>query len=367
MIRPHGWNVHVAFWFLGLINNFTFVLLNTAAEDILKGYAGIILTCTVIPGFLGKLFFSSFAHKLPYLGRIIVVSVSCSACSLIVALASSISAKLCAIVVQSAIGCLGEISFLALTSKYSETTVGAWSSGTGGAGIAGAGLYVVFTQVFGLTSSATLMACAGLPLVTIAIYRSVLETEFEPLSNAEDGVEEGHISQKQYFYTLLTVYMIPLATVYFSEYAINQGVLGTLTKFKDEKDHDASRTYSQLQFVYQIGVFASRSSIKIIRIRALWVLAVLQFANFLILTLSSIYGLLPSFKVAIMLVLWEGLLGGLTYVNAFFRLRTEAPPAIKEWALATASVADATGTSLAALLSIWLEQAILHFRAANPT
>lgn len=369
----HSWKVNAAFWTLGLINNFTFVLFLSAAEDILTGYAGVILFLTVVPGLLSKTLFSFYAERIPYLVRIIAVATSSTLCSLAVALSPQISTKLLAIVVQSAIGALGEISYLALTSRFHESSVGAWSSGTGGAGIAGAGAYVVFRDVFSFSSRTTLVVCSPLPLLMIVIYRAALSntSQYQAVQGNESMDSDpqsdygNRLSRRQYFRTLFLTYMIPLSGVYFGEYTINQGVLGTLSEFTDGKKHNSANLYRKYQFVYQVGVFISRSSIQLIQINSLWILPILQILNLIILTLSSMYTLLPSFAVAVLIVLWEGLLGGLTYVNAFFKLRNEAPLHLKEWALATATVADATGISVAAIASIWLEHHILRFRGVQ--
>jgi len=84
-MADQSWKVYVAFWTLGLINNFTFVLFLSAAEDILKGFAGVILLCTVVPGLISKILFSLYAEKLPYLARIVAVACSSTVCSLVVA------------------------------------------------------------------------------------------------------------------------------------------------------------------------------------------------------------------------------------------------------------------------------------------
>lgn len=53
--------------------------------------------------------------------------------------------------------------------------------------------------------------------------------------------------------------MLPLTTVYFAEYAINQGVSPNLT-FSRELIPKAD-DYVYYQFLYQVGVFISRSSV----------------------------------------------------------------------------------------------------------
>lgn len=364
---------NASFWILGLVNNFTFCVFITAAEEIIKGYAGLILFCTVVPGFVTRLAFSLYVERIPYAFRITVVSLSSAFFILVVALSSSVPVQLLSLALQAAIGALGEISFLALTSRFSKSVVGAWSSGTGASGIAGAGTYVLLRNVFGLSSAQTLIACSWIPLILIVIYQGVLvnSQSFErvPSGGKHEGghtaaEEEGRpsITERVFFPTLFWKFMLPLAVVYFAEYTINQGVLGTLTEFKNDKQYEVETIYTQLQFTYQIAVFFARSSTYFFKVHAIWVLPILQMLNLGILALSSMFVLLPSATVAFAIVFWEGLLGGLTYVNSFYRIRTETPSHLVEWALGTATVGDAAGISLAAIVSIWLESAIKNFR-----
>lgn len=254
-----------------------------------------------------------------------------------------------------------------------------WASGTGGAGIAGAGIYVVARNWYNWSAETTLVVCSVVPLFMIFIYLLVLAPRvgFQMLSSEEqtehDVQKEEQLHQqdlrdelftkREYLPRLFFTYMLPLSLVYFAEYTINQGVLGTLTVFRDAKSHQVESTYRGLQFAYQIAVFVSRSSIHLIKLPVLWPLPVLQLVNLVILTLSSLFVWLPNLSVAYIIVVWEGLLGGLTYVNAFYRLRKETPPYLREWALSTTTIGDAAGVSLAAFVSVWLESAIMSFRA----
>ena len=49
----------------------------------------------------------------------------------------------------------------------------------------------------------------------------------------------------------------------------------------------------------------------------------LQMGNFAFFFCEAVFQFLPSFWLMIVLVLWEGLLGGATYVNAFYHIAKE--------------------------------------------
>ena len=56
--------------------------------------------------------------------------------------------------------------------------------------------------------------------------------------------------------------------------------------------------------------------------------------NFAFFFCEAVYQFLPSFWLMVVLVLWEGLLGGATYVNAFYHIAKE----VSTWAITTHDV-----------------------------
>ncbi|PNI10668.1 CLN3 isoform 42, partial [Pan troglodytes] len=69
-------------------------------------------------------------------------------------------------------------------------------------------------------------------------------------------------------------YIVPLVVVYFAEYFINQGLFELLFFRNTSLSH--AQQYRWYQMLYQAGVFASRSSLRCCRIRFTWALALLQ-------------------------------------------------------------------------------------------
>ncbi|MEE6526517.1 hypothetical protein FKM82_027199, partial [Ascaphus truei] len=68
--------------------------------------------------------------------------------------------------------------------------------------------------------------------------------------------------------------MAPLSIVYFAEYFINQGLFELMYFPNISMSH--SEQYRWYQMLYQAGVFVSRSSLRCLRIRKIWLLSVLQ-------------------------------------------------------------------------------------------
>jgi battenin len=87
---------------------------------------------------------------------------------------SSIAVKLIGVVLASLSSGGGESSFLSLTHYYGHVSLASWSSGTGAAGLVGAGAYLIATTWIGWSVSGTLFACASLPLIMLAAFFVVL-------------------------------------------------------------------------------------------------------------------------------------------------------------------------------------------------
>ncbi len=150
--------------------------------------------------------------------------------------------------------------------------------------------------------------------------------------------------------------MLPLLLVYIAEYTINQGVTPSLlfplpsTPFKEYRSF-----YPTYAFLYQLGVFISRSSSPFIRLRSLYIPSILQILNLALLSLHSVYFFLPSIYLVFIVIFWEGLLGGAVYVNTFAKIMDEKEGEEREWSLGATSVSDSGGIMVASLLGMVIE------------
>jgi battenin len=104
--------------------------------------------------------------------------------------------------------------------------------------------------------------------------------------------------------------------------------------------------------VYQIGVFISRSSINYIQIRRIAMFPILQFANVIILLTQIFFGYIPSIWIIFLIIFWEGLLGGVTYVNVYNVVSVDIEKNNREFAISVVSIADTVGIAIAGFLSI---------------
>ncbi|KAL2265837.1 hypothetical protein VTJ83DRAFT_6937 [Remersonia thermophila] len=439
--------VVVAFWLFGLINNILYVLVLSAAQDLVGSSVpkGVVLLADVMPSFLTKLVAPYFIHRVPYAVRILAFFALSTVGMLVVSFAPGgtldevgpdgvsggtfgVVVKLFGIVLASLSSGGGELSFLGLTHYYGHASLAAWGSGTGGAGLIGAGLYVFLTSVLGLSVRGSLLVSAVLPTVMLVAFFGVLpkgplmgrNKGYEAVADMEEEEEGGErddrfddipagaaasgllapgpsVAATAYEHThhhghhhrgskgsssssssssfwanvrrakaLFIPYMVPLLLVYVAEYTINQGVAPTLLFPLDESPFGEYRAfYPFYGFLYQLGVFISRSSTPFIRIHNLYLPSLLQVANLVLLTLHALFNFIPSVYLVFLVVFWEGLLGGAVYVNTFAEIMERVPPEDREFSLGATSVSDSGGICVAGFVGMALEVWLCRWQVSH--
>ncbi len=159
----------------GLINNVLYVIILSAALDLVGPDVpkAIVLLADILPSFVIKLCAPYFIHLVPYSYRTLLFAAISSWGMLLIALAppytdgGTITAKMAGVVLASLSSGAGELSFLGLTHYYGPFSQAAWGSGTGAAGLIGAGYYSITTTTIGLSVKTSLLASSVLPLVMV--------------------------------------------------------------------------------------------------------------------------------------------------------------------------------------------------------
>uniref|UniRef100_A0A7N4Q1H6 Battenin n=1 Tax=Sarcophilus harrisii TaxID=9305 RepID=A0A7N4Q1H6_SARHA len=346
----------------------------SAAHDILKHQTApennshAVLLADILPTLIIKLLAPLGLHLLPYSPRVILCGVCAAGSFLLVAFSQEVMTSLSGVVLASISSGLGEITFLALTAFYPSEVVSWWSSGTGGAGLLGALSYLGLTLV-GLSPGNALISMLGIPVLLLATYFLLLKSP-DSLASQRDEVFgsstqqpliAGENSKPNFNLSLsfsdrwnvfkgLLKYIVPLALVYFAEYFINQGLFELLFFRNTSLNH--AQQYRWYQMLYQAGVFVSRSSLHCCHFRFIWILAVLQFLNLGFLMAAVWFGFLPSIYLVFLIILYEGFLGGAAYVNTFHNIAVETQDEHREFAMATACIADTLGISLSGALAL---------------
>ncbi|GAA5842065.1 hypothetical protein JCM5353_003491 [Sporobolomyces roseus] len=391
-----------SFFLFGTLNNVLYVVILSAALDLVDKAAtpkGLILFVNIAPALLVKLCWPYFVPGQPrYKARV----TSCSALSfigiLVVALSNTLFFRLLGISIASFSSGLGEMTYLQLATVYGSLTidrepqngdgreadlggkaVGWFSSGTGAAGLIGAGLWWVLR---GLGVRIGLLICSFLPLCMALTYFFLLpslasfrptsifsnpDTPYSAIPTLDDDATSDSsslladddqvlqrveheldklpgLTTKEKFELakpLFVRFMLPLFFVYMAEYTINSGVAPTLLyeipnpqespvlslMIKNLRDY-----YPLWQLLYQTFVFISRSSLSIFHLPPLplSLLPLPTLVQLLILSLTILesttsifvrwFGEQGATWITIVLVCCEGLAGGAAYVNVFYRL-----------------------------------------------
>lgn len=387
-----------------------YVIILSAALDLVGPGVpkGVVLLADVIPSFGVKLCAPYFIHVVPYSIRILLFVGLSATGMLLIALTPSytdggtITIKMAGVILASLSSGGGELSFLGLVHYYGPFSLAAWGSGTGGAGLIGAGAYALATTSLGLSVRTTLLASACLPAVMLVSFFLILplgplrshsqkqrhntgswtedqsddidREQREGLLSPDEVPKPVFGSQSKASTTwsafrhnlarakrLFFPFMLPLLLVYVAEYTINQGVSPTLLfPLKESPFHHFRAFYPTYNAIYQAGVFISRSSTPFLRVHNLYLPSFLQVANLALLTCHAISNFIPSVYIIFAIIFWEGLLGGLVYVNTFAEISDTVPKEDREFSLSATTVSDSGGICIAGFISmafeVWLCQ-----------
>lgn len=399
---PH--RVFASFLIFGLVNNILYVVILSAAIDLVGASTpkAVVLLSDIVPALLIKLASPLFIHLISYDKRISTIVGLSFFGMLIISLSgeAAVGVKVTGIAMASLSSGIGEVSFLQLTHYYHEQdSIGGFSMGTGAAGILGSFIFLLLTSIIGISTRVSLLMFAIIPFMfPVAFYvllpkpsnqglYELLPTE-EPFISTQGGdfeeystsfdtrfpnislqtIEAHIINTIANIKPLVVPYMIPLCSVYIAEYTINQGISPTLLFPLNEVPHwlisSYRDTYVVYGFVYQLGVFVSRSSATFgVRFHHLYVLSGLQVANAGIAILQSLYTKpFPELWLLLLFSFYEGLLGGLLYVNTFLSVSEQVPKMQREFSMGCVGISDSLGIMIAGCINWWLEQKLCQFQ-----
>ncbi|CAD5206855.1 unnamed protein product [Bursaphelenchus okinawaensis] len=289
---PSGWGNLMAFWILGLCNNFAYVIMLSSAKDILdmdnkvnstdpdrcipdmskfqcnKISTGAVLLADIIPSLIIKFMAPVLLYMLAYNVRIVFTVFLMVSSFVVVAISTNVALALFGVTLASFGAGLGEVTFLALSSNFNNDVISSWSSGTGGAGVFGALTYAMLTErtLLNLSPKTSLIIMLVVPAIFFLTYWKMLispsivhkavfwkpqsyvvpatvrsrsssgEHEEDRLIEHSDEEEDEAlplVNEDENLTLLgkvrpLLKFMVPLATVYLGEYFINQGLLELL-------------------------------------------------------------------------------------------------------------------------------------------
>ncbi|KAJ7057155.1 batten's disease protein Cln3 [Mycena amicta] len=424
-----------SFFLFGLINNVLYVIILSAALDLVPPSTpkGIIAFCNIAPALVAKVGWPYLLKgQIRYTRRLVGCCLLSALGMLVVAFFDSLFMRLLGIGLASFSSGLGELTFLQLSTTYSPPSVagrsvGYFASGTGAAGLVGAGLW---WEVRGFGVRVGVGLSSIMPVIIPLTYffllprpadflpsssayedrSSAATSRYTPLATADDdivGEEDGSSGLKHpVFLTpsdkwrlvrpMLLRYMLPLFCVYLFEYTINQGIAPTLLypvpaatehPFLSKIIHSIRDYYPLWQLVYQTTVFLSRSSISIgvppLPARLLSLPAIIQFGIFLTLTFESALGVFPSdsdeawsIVFVFLLISLEGICGGSAYVNVFYRINQDPPSPDtahdiertrqeREFKIGSVGFSDSSGILFASIFAVPMEVALCRHQVSR--
>ncbi|EJU01293.1 batten's disease protein Cln3 [Dacryopinax primogenitus] len=419
----------LSFWLFGLINNVLYVIILSAALDLVPPSTpkGIIAFANIAPAMVSKVVWPyALKGKIRYAQRVWGCTLLSVGGMIIVAAGESLTMRLIGIAIASFSSGLGELTWLQLSTSYNSSGedrrgLGYFASGTGAAGLVGAGLWWML-RALGVREGVGISSV--LPFVIPLAYHLLLPKPAAlaslsssentsntyaslPTEDAEDvGIEADALESKVISSALtgrdkwvlvkplMLRYILPLFCVYTFEYTINQGIGPTLVypvpsplehPFLAQLITSVRDYYPLWQLVYQSFVFFSRSSLSLglppLPYVYLPLPSFLQFLILLTLAYEAYHGILSSSPdsdsgvlLVFVLIACEGICGGLAYVNAFYHVSQEtASPSEspdperskqeREFRIGSIGFGDTSGILLASLIAMPTEVALCNAQA----
>lgn len=360
------------FCLIGLINNLGSVLIITCSQQFAKNlnnpelialYPMAIIACSS----LSRVLNSKFCLRLNYIFRVILLSIyflvgylSLFTILKIVDGDENFSKLLafCLSLIPSLImgtgQAFGEANILGYLRTFPEGYVSGWSSGTGFAGVVGAGISLLFKiykiktmYLYLFVSPVTIIYFSMFYIATIMKGKADKENEAR-ISKVQPIDEEANKETKEVVETNITdvkenktmscanfkegfmkgkKFIINLALVYYLEYTILTGFGERVSKFKYVKDDRFSDyLYEYFCVCYQFGVLCSRSSLFIVKkIPYVEIYTICQGINYIMWIIEVETGYITIWWILFLHLIIVGLFGGASYVGCFhFLLETKS-------------------------------------------
>ena len=396
----------------GAINNYFYVLVNSAAQSLCtefhrEAWIGAILWCNIAFGLVARLINMTITEKFRL--RIVVNTLLNVVGLGGIVLSLHLGTRyfwlcLVAIIFIGTASSFGESVVLCYLKKFPSELVGAWSSGTGFAGVLGTLSYAFFkTDALQLRDvniftyvSPLLLVYLLLFFVVIKIPEGVQEDEQQqdetkeqtqaheqqggesaPLLGGESGINahpadteavpEHETTCERIGRCIRYVWWpsLNLILVYFFEYVACMG--GSNRAQGGDWRHSPNwfirESYVILNLSYQIGVLISRSSLSLVKIKHVEILSIIQLCNMVFwLVQASIHFVqgYPLIWVLFLHMVFTGLMGGASYVNVFYLVlhNRTVPPRDRELATNIAALSNTFGITMAAVAILILEMAL---------
>ncbi|EKE42796.1 BTN1 protein, putative [Entamoeba nuttalli P19] len=415
-----GWDYYrnyIGFFIIGTINNINFVVVNSAASSLCSFFKAdkwnpLILWCNVFAGLILRILNILFLYKIPIKIRLLFSTifnlvglfgmVLCILLQEYTQTTSFIFFGLCLfmILIIGGVQSFAESVILSYSGRFPPEMVNGWSSGTGFAGVAGSGLYLFFT---GLNIPNTISFTCLTPFCVIyaIVFFFMIKPEVsrneeqqilindtnndrkqekehneydsikEELKNELDLMideqkEEGTFLEKLKSGIKMTWWLgTNLTLIYFFEYVINPGAI--YVAFNKEKSEESNNFfiknfYEVLAFCYQLGVFISRSSLPLFKIKPVWILTIIQCVLCIFMSIQgNLHFMYNEWGIWLMIVIMlvVGLVGGSGYVQVMYWILTkQMKKEQRELGISFVTILNTLAVLASSLLSLLLNETL---------
>lgn len=386
------------------------MLVNSAGQRLCaqfhaENWIGAILWCNISFGLVARL-----VNMFLLEGTSFKIRIVCAGTGTLIGLGGIVSSILLghnffwlcllAIIFVGTASSFGESVALCYLKLFPSQLVGAWSSGTGFAGVGGTLIFAFFILPgINMTNQAIFAIVSPLVLIYLAIFFFVIkpmptadlqavaagESEKEPLVQklpeasekpakdlpevppSESPVDPSKQAKpkihpvRRFVRALKVVWFLAmnLILVYFFEYVACTGG-SDRAQGGDWKHHSSwfvRNCYVILNFCYQLGVVISRSSLSIVKIKHVEVMTILQGINMVLWILQATFHWIngsPQIWILFIHMVYVGLLGGGAYVNIFYLAlhKPDIPDEDRELGINIVALSNTIGITLSAVVII---------------
>jgi len=388
----------------GAINNYFYVLVNSAAQSMCtefhaESWIGAILWCNIAFGLVARIINMAVTEKfgLRVIINTLLTTIGVGGIILSLYLGEGYFwLCLLSIIFVGTASSFGESVILCYLKKFPSELVGAWSSGTGFAGVLGTLSYALFKiDSINLSDLKIFIIVSPLIIVYVLLFFVVIKIPLKPYvvkvsdSTSLAGIEsqplmsdDGRINTTSDHYSIESgapeneskcgrlgrciKYVwwpsLNLILVYFFEYVACMGGSNRAQGGNWRKDPNwyIRHSYVILNLSYQIGVLLSRSSLSIVKIKHVEILTTIQFCNMSFWLVQATIHFVQGYPIIWALfahMLFTGLMGGASYVNVFYLvlMNKEIPDKDRELATNVAALSNTFGITMAAVVILILE------------
>lgn len=362
-----NWRNRVSFLAFGLSNNAIYAMILSGAIDIMGDSSlpkSTVVLVNILPSTLIKMMCPWMAEYVPYHVRVWALTAINLVALIFVGYGKDLALRLSGVGLASLCSGFGESSFLALLSHYNVDDLACWSSGTGASGLVAAFLYFVLTTCAGFTLLEACVCFTLFPLLTLVCYGWLL-VRHDLVQREEDKTRDQTLSRDEkldIIKEVLCPFMLPLMLVYFAEYLILGIMYAIEFPVSETPFSTVAAEFRFYNLCAQIGVFLSRSSLSLFRIKRTWVLSMAQTGALVLFILEGIYRFVPNYLSVCGMILGIGLFGGATYANTFANM-IQAMPMINrlEFAMTIVGQSDGIGIACASALAIFIEPLLARY------